>query len=367
MPFVKQFLGKEASDPETRITANDVDSFIKQKSPVEENSNLDYKAIPPKTINFDELAKDVSAFANSNGGLLILGVSEKVEEDPKTKKTLRIYPGKITWGNASLKKEVIEQHLVGKIHAPLTGIIIIPIRKSEQDHRVIFLIDVLKSDNPPHMVTPYKKYYRRLDFSNVPMEHYEIQNLFRINWQMKDKLVEKIYEPVSEALNKHIKELGNYPRSISITDIEKILTNTYYVRQMPFELNEQIDDYIVQIKPLNKNMRENYKTIDRIILRNSFKFAGKPLDQIINKLLDYFQLIASSENQRITIFTPHILLLKNETIQSELNNFNIETCFTHIIIRHQNDDLIEIQLKDFEEKVWAKCLKEVSENTEIKK
>jgi hypothetical protein len=58
--------------------------------------------------------------------------------------------------------------------------------------------------------------------------------------------------------------------------------------------------------------------------------------------------------------------LKNETIQSVLNNFNFEIRFTHIIIHHHNDDLIEIQLKDFEEKVWAKCLKEVSENIEIK-
>ena len=81
MSFINRFLGKDPSDPEIGITTNDINSFIHQKPPVEENSNLDYKAIPAKNINFDEMAKDVSAFANSEGGLLVFGVSEKAEAD----------------------------------------------------------------------------------------------------------------------------------------------------------------------------------------------------------------------------------------------------------------------------------------------
>ena len=147
MSFIKRFLGK----PSDQITADDIVSFISQS--IEENLNLDYKSIPQK-INFDELAKDVSAFANSEGGLLIFGVSEKGEVDQKTKKTIRIYPESITWGEPSLRKETIDQHLVGKIHPPIEDSRVIPIRKSEQDPSVIFLIDVPKSNNAPHMATP---------------------------------------------------------------------------------------------------------------------------------------------------------------------------------------------------------------------
>ena len=193
MSFIKRFLGK----PSDQITADDIVSFISQS--IEENLNLDYKSIPQK-IDFDELAKDVSAFANSEGGLLILGISEKTETDQKTKKTFRIYPERITWGKPSLTKEMIEQHLVGKIHHPIEHLRIVPIRKSEQEPEVIFLIDVPHSNNSPHMVTPYYRYYKRLNFENLPMGHYEVHNLFRINWIMREKLVEKRTESLIERI-----------------------------------------------------------------------------------------------------------------------------------------------------------------------
>lgn len=42
---------------------------------------------------------------------------------------------------------------------------------------VIFLIDIPQSDNPPHMASD-NRYYRRLNFRRVPMEHYEVSDFF---------------------------------------------------------------------------------------------------------------------------------------------------------------------------------------------
>ncbi len=53
----------------------EIESFVRNQVP--ESIHLDYKASPalaPK--NGSEIAKDVSAFANSDGGLLIYGVEE---------------------------------------------------------------------------------------------------------------------------------------------------------------------------------------------------------------------------------------------------------------------------------------------------
>jgi len=57
-------------------TISEIERLIRDQ--VQENIHLDYKA--SKAISQksrDEIAKDVSAFANSDGGVLIYGVEEK--------------------------------------------------------------------------------------------------------------------------------------------------------------------------------------------------------------------------------------------------------------------------------------------------
>ena len=68
-------------------TLCEIDTLISDG--VQENIHLDYKrsaAISDR--NFDEIARDVSSFANSDGGVLIYGIQEKEhlpirrDEDP---------------------------------------------------------------------------------------------------------------------------------------------------------------------------------------------------------------------------------------------------------------------------------------------
>ena len=362
MSFIKRFIGKEPTD-KTRITAEDIESFISQKPPLEENPNLDYKSISAKPMNFDELAKDVSAFANSEGGLLIFGVSEKGEVDQKTKKTIRIYPESITWGEPSLRKETIDQHLVGKIHPPIEDSRVIPIRKSEQDPSVIFLIDVPKSNNAPHMATPYNKYYKRYNFDNLPMGHYEIQNLFRINWIMKEKFIEKIHEPLSKALEKQIKALESYSHLFS-HEVEDILSNTYYKNQMPPTLLKQIDNYIRLIKDWDKKMYRAQTAIKQIITKNVSTYLQKAYDQENDKVDVKFRAIAKDSPWDLPEI--HVPLLKNQKIKPYLIDIDFRRSYTSMEIIYNNEPH-KVDLEKFEEHIWKKCLEESSENAEITK
>ena len=55
----------------------DINNFISNK--IEENLNLDYKASDALQRNdkkTNEISKDVSAFANSDGGLIIYGIKD---------------------------------------------------------------------------------------------------------------------------------------------------------------------------------------------------------------------------------------------------------------------------------------------------
>jgi hypothetical protein len=162
LSFVERFFRKEPD----AVTQKDVEEFIKSK--VEENLNLDYTDIATYQ-HFDELSKEVSAFANSEGGLVMLGVSEESIDHQ------RIFPKEITWGDKKLSKEKLEDNLIAKIHPRIDGLRILPIRKT--DDSVIFLIDIPQGINPPYMADD-KRYYKRLNFRRETMEHYEIADLF---------------------------------------------------------------------------------------------------------------------------------------------------------------------------------------------
>src|SRR2546427_11175813 len=124
MLFASRFLGTPA---ESGFTAASLEAFIGQG--VEERLNLDYKEIRAGD-NPDRLAQTVCAFANSEGGLLILGVEESREKDEKGN-DIKIRPGKITWGPKSLKKEAVESALTSRVHPWVEGIRIYPIRNAD--------------------------------------------------------------------------------------------------------------------------------------------------------------------------------------------------------------------------------------------
>jgi hypothetical protein len=126
----------------------------------EEALNLDYKASEALS-NKKELAKDVSAFANSDGGTIVYGVIEENHKPISIDEGIN--PTKLT-------KETIENVINDNIKPRIGGILISPI--DLQSEKQLFVIDIPKSDAAPHMAQ--NRYYKRYNFQSVPMEHYEV-------------------------------------------------------------------------------------------------------------------------------------------------------------------------------------------------
>lgn len=144
-------------------TLADIRELIQDE--VQENIHLDYKdSRAMRKPARDEIAKDVSAFANSDGGVLIYGVQEK--DNLPTNMDNGVADAEIT-------REWIEAAIMTRI-TPRVDIKITPLPVTAG--RTIYVITVPKALRGPHQASD-KKYYKRHNFSSEPMEDYEIADI----------------------------------------------------------------------------------------------------------------------------------------------------------------------------------------------
>ncbi len=139
---------------------------------VQESLTLDYKgrdALDKRKPNWkSDLSKDVSAFANSAGGMIIYGVTEvgnlatAIDEgyDPK-----------------DLTRESIEQVINSTIQPRIDGIRIKQIVLNRNNPgNVIYVVAIPQSKKAPHMACN-NIYYKRFNYQSVPMEDYEVRDV----------------------------------------------------------------------------------------------------------------------------------------------------------------------------------------------
>lgn len=167
-------------------TESRINNFI--TSEIEESLTLEYKAgeaLGKSEYQKHEITKDVSAMANSAGGLLIYGIAEHNNLDK------RHLPEKIMPVNRTeLPREWLEQVING-IRPRIDGILIhsVNLRSSEND--VVYVVEIPQS-HTAHQAGN-QRYYKRFNFQSVPMEDYEIRDVM-FREQMPDISVRFLIE-----------------------------------------------------------------------------------------------------------------------------------------------------------------------------
>ena len=136
----------------------------------EESVHLDFKAagsLSKDDKKKAEIAKDVSAFANSDGGIIVYGI----EEQEHKAHALSYIDGN------TYTKEWLEQVIQDNIQRRIEGLKIFPIRDNWDITKSIYIVKIPRSSNTPHMSAD-KCYYKRNNFRSVKMEEYEVRDLF---------------------------------------------------------------------------------------------------------------------------------------------------------------------------------------------
>lgn len=146
----------------------DLQNLIDNK--IEESITLEYKSFDSLKNN-PEIAKDVSAMANSEGGIIIYGI----KEDEKK------YPKEIEWSSDKGLKDKIDQVLSSKINRKIEGCEIKEIQSDKDNNKFVIVVNIPRSDLAPHQSnksSEVKKYYRRSNSRVREMEQGEIEDLF---------------------------------------------------------------------------------------------------------------------------------------------------------------------------------------------
>lgn len=217
--FIITKLEDEYLKPVAMWSEEKLNQYITDK--VEENSHLDYKAsgsldlsggAKAQATKKNEIAKDVSAFANSDGGTIIYGIAEYNEESTHL-------PEKIDPIDRTLiTKETLERIINTRISPTIQDIKITPVTiGEEQNNKVVYVVEIPKG-NTAHQASD-KRYYRRYNFESIMMEDWEIKDI--INRQTKT-LIKVFFRPNFDGtmFDTYLKHRG-FPMEFDILALNK--------------------------------------------------------------------------------------------------------------------------------------------------
>ncbi|MBN2715894.1 MAG: ATP-binding protein [Deltaproteobacteria bacterium] len=148
-------------------TIDDVRKLIEDEE--RESVTLDYKQADKRWnhIAKEKIAKHISAFANSEGGILVFGVS--CDELDKDKPVL------ITGLHPLNGVEDLDRIITSAIRPEIEGWA----RKKIGDGALsVLLVYIPASDSGPHQSMKHKQYFHRSGAQSIAMEHYLVQRYF---------------------------------------------------------------------------------------------------------------------------------------------------------------------------------------------
>ena len=148
-------------------TIDDINALIDNSA--EESLYLDFKdsrAISAQKTT--DISNDISAFANSDGGVIVYGVNE--DEKHRASSLSYIDTNKYS-------KEWLDQVISSNIQPRISNIKIYSIPNKNDITQCVYVVKIPRSSKAPHMGAK-KIYYKRSNARCTPMEEYEVKDMY---------------------------------------------------------------------------------------------------------------------------------------------------------------------------------------------
>jgi hypothetical protein len=208
------------------FTEKDIQSLIDNE--IEESIHLDFKSagsLDKSDGKKKELSKDIAAFANSDGGIIIYGIEEKGHKADS-----------LSFVNGNeFTKEWIEQIINTTIQRHIPDLRIYPVRFDSNLEKTIYVVKIPKSLEAPHM-SKDKRFYKRYNFESVTMEEYEIRQLY--GRKSKSSLLIGNYG-ISVLTKKH----NDYDEDFFKFQIEVSIINNGDIPESEYKLNLYFNNF----------------------------------------------------------------------------------------------------------------------------
>lgn len=152
----------------TVLTFSDLDTFFSTTQ--EENAILEFKM---GEVSLETIHKEVAAFANTQGGLLILGAPKEI--DHPEKKNVKVCLGALTPCTKIPNPDTLVRSIASNISPSPTQI---RVKEIQIEGGSVYIIDVAQSSNPPHQVNANGIYYIRMEREAKAAPHGIVEALF---------------------------------------------------------------------------------------------------------------------------------------------------------------------------------------------
>lgn len=276
-------------------TQEDIENILENET--EESTYLEFKSAGSIGTNDsakNEMGKDISGFANADGGVLIYGI----REENHVAKELSPIDGDI------FTKERIEQ-ILNKRATPTPKYEIDPIRIDGDIKKTIYVIRIQKGTKPCQASD--HKYYRRRNFKVDPMEEYEVQDAYF----RKSNSILKILHP---------KVWGGY----ATTNAEKITTYTFNIEYSILNDGEGLEKDFKLLVKIPQNIQVNQSSHDPNNIRKYWTYSE-----------DFFDVYAIPNFS--PIFQHEKTVMINIPLQIDLNTFKeLEEKGIRALLYHSN-------------------------------
>ncbi len=292
---------------------------------VEENLHLDYKSassLSRADKKRDEISKDVSSFANSDGGVLIYGISEFQQRDrahlPECLDPIL---------DPTITKEWLEQIITARIQPRVEGIVIYPVRNMESTY---FVVEI------PRSVTAHqasdKRYYKRFNFKSEPMEDYEVRDVMS---RGKSAMVRPEFWIELEQSKARQNSIIMQRKPTSVIHLRMALRNVGLVRAMHVHVRMQLSGNAMHKSSTAADIK-NVRNLRRDVLevRMGIPFYGSSWYEPImpgdkHLVVEKYRLVNSRSrwdgaNIEYQIFVDDTRPYNGSTMLSEINVIQIE-------------------------------------------